>query len=157
MLEALTALGLTLVGGTLGGAMMADSPEEDDAVDRPENMNPDHAQNAEPDHDPSDTLVLPDMAGSSARFDAFDPERDQVVVVFPDAMGAAGIADLTFDYDEDRDETHVTLRTPNGPSPVCCLAEVAPGEMDAGNFDFISAHDAEATLGPLSHPAPNAV
>ncbi|SIS53646.1 hypothetical protein SAMN05421759_101277 [Roseivivax lentus] len=164
MLEALTAIGVTLLGGTLGGLAATAETEAAGGDAEADALAETEARTALPLPLPEagpgvagGGVTLPDMVAQEARFDRFDPEIDQVVVVYPDAMGAAGIADLSFDYDEARDETRVTLHTPDGPKPVCCLSEVAPGEMDAGNFGFMSAAEAAATLGPLSQPATDGI
>ncbi len=146
MLETLAALGVTLTGGALAGVLASDhAPDDTETTDGDA---PESALSDIPDTAPA-SFVLPEISQTGARFDTFDPEHDQVVGVFPDAMETADIFDLIFDYDEARDETHVTLDAPDGLHAVCCLAEVAPGEMDAGNFDVMPQSEARATPGPL--------
>ena len=146
MLEALAVFSVTLLGGTLGSGLLSDEDEtietglEEDAVAPEDAVLP-----AE--------IVLPNMQGPAAWFEDFDPEHDQVVVIFPDAMGQAGIGDLGFDYDEEYDETEVSLSTAEGLRTICYLPGVAPGEMDATNFDFVSESAARAQIDTAAHAA----
>ncbi|MHA6326939.1 hypothetical protein [Roseivivax sp. CAU 1753] len=154
MFETLAAFSVALLGGTLGSGLLSDNAE--DASDPEADSRapgPDDAAATAADAAAAHDIVLPNMDSAEPWFDGFDPEHDQVVVVFPDAMGAAAVSDLSFDYDEDYDETQVFLNTPDGIRPVCHLPGVAPGEMDAGNFDFMAESAARAHLGTATDAA----
>lgn len=138
MFETFAALGVAVLGGTLSAFL----PGLDEADDL-EEAGPEAAAAA----DPADAPRLPVISAEEPWFENFDPMVDQVVVVFPDSMGSASLSDLSLAYDEEHDETEVTLKTPEGERCVCFLPEVAPGEMDAANFDFMSESEARAQLG----------
>lgn len=90
------------------------------------------------------TLVQPNGDGPDAWFDDFTPGRDTLVVTYADGAAAPTFDDLDFIYDDEFDETEVTLNTGDGCRVVCFLPGVMPADVTPEMVDFMPHSEAGA-------------